>query len=113
MTLLSPVAPGSASVWIVKVNANVYQQEQRVTPQQPQRSDLACPPAGKPVSWQDGSALVYSNWKSGALFSERSEQRCPVMLTGDEGSWNFVNCQTAYSRVVCKTKAGEYPLQQK
>lgn len=62
--------------------------------------------AGQPVSWRDGSALVYSNWKSEAMLAERSEQSCPVMA-GEEGKWNFVNCKTAYSRVICKTEAGE------
>lgn len=44
--------------------------------------------------------------------TKRTEQRCPIM-TGDEGTWNFVNCKTAYSRVVCKTEAGEYRLKLK
>lgn len=66
--------------------------------------------AGKPVSWQDGSALVYSNWESEASRSKRGSEKpvgCPVM-TGHEGKWNFVDCKTAYSRVVCKTEASEY-----
>lgn len=58
------------------------------------------------MSWQDGSALVYSKWKSEALMTD-SEQRCPIMMAGDEGTWKFVSCKTAYSRVVCKTEASE------
>ncbi|XP_062280190.1 lymphocyte antigen 75 isoform X1 [Scomber scombrus] len=61
---------------------------------------------GKPVTWQDGSALSYSNWKSdGAFTGKLSESRCAVMMSEDEGKWNFVNCEASRSRVICKTKA--------
>lgn len=61
-----------------------------------------------PVSWKDGSALVYSNWESRARVSVgRKPMGCPVM-TGQEGKWNFVDCKYAYSRVICKTEASEY-----
>lgn len=29
-------------------------------------------------------------------------------MTGQEGKWNFVDCKSAYSRVICKTEASEY-----
>lgn len=115
MTLLSPVAHGLAWLWIVKVTPSIQNRSQEW--KDPHvfvlQSILTCLQriiitAGKPVSWQDGSALVYSNWKSEAVLSKRrSEQPCPVM-TGDEGKWNLVNCKTAYSRVICKTEASEY-----
>ncbi|XP_026175387.1 lymphocyte antigen 75 [Mastacembelus armatus] len=66
--------------------------------------DLNLNTQGKPVSWQDGSALVYSNWKSEAT-GKKWEPLCAVMMSGDEGKWNSVNCKTSYSRVVCKTEA--------
>uniref|UniRef100_A0A7N8XFD9 Lymphocyte antigen 75 n=1 Tax=Mastacembelus armatus TaxID=205130 RepID=A0A7N8XFD9_9TELE len=69
--------------------------------------DLNLNTQGKPVSWQDGSALVYSNWKSEAT-GKKWEPLCAVMMSGDEGKWNSVNCKTSYSRVVCKTEASEY-----
>ncbi|KAM7424369.1 hypothetical protein PAMA_000625 [Pampus argenteus] len=63
-------------------------------------------PQGKPVAWQDGSALSYSNWKSEAAITlKQSQPRCAIMMSGDGGAWNFVNCETSHSRVVCKTEA--------
>uniref|UniRef100_A0A8C9ZYT7 Lymphocyte antigen 75 n=1 Tax=Sander lucioperca TaxID=283035 RepID=A0A8C9ZYT7_SANLU len=61
---------------------------------------------GKPVSWQDGSALAYSNWKSDALVTvKKSEHYCAVMMAGDEGIWKVVSCEASHSRIVCKTEA--------
>lgn len=62
----------------------------------------------KPVSWQDGSTLEFSNWKSGAFTTEKnSGPQCAVMITGDNGSWKLVTCKDSYSRVVCKTAASK------
>ncbi|CAJ1049498.1 lymphocyte antigen 75 [Xyrichtys novacula] len=62
---------------------------------------------GKPSSWQDGSTLSFSNWKSKEYFTEKKPgQPCAVMTAGDEkGIWNLVNCEAGNSRVICKTKA--------
>ncbi len=65
--------------------------------------------SGKPVSWLDGSALDYSNWKSQAgVAGKRTEPACAVMMAGVEGTWTVVNCNLSHSRVVCKTEASEY-----
>lgn len=61
---------------------------------------------GKPVSWQDGSDLSFSNWKPGALITgKKPKPQCAVMMAADKGIWNLVNCTDSYSRVVCKTEA--------
>ncbi|XP_061133467.1 lymphocyte antigen 75 [Syngnathus typhle] len=62
---------------------------------------------GSPKAWEDGSALSYSNWKSGALVSaaRQKEVLCAVMATEDGGSWGVVSCQASLSRVVCQTGA--------
>ncbi|XP_059208079.1 lymphocyte antigen 75 [Centropristis striata] len=67
---------------------------------------------GKPLSWQDGSAVAYSNWKSeAAVTGKKLEPSCAVMMS-EEGTWKRVSCKTANSRVVCKTgaKSGGSPV---
>ncbi|XP_033964339.1 lymphocyte antigen 75 [Pseudochaenichthys georgianus] len=75
--------------------------------------DMELDTQGQPLSWQDGSALDYSNWKSEALVAgKKSEPHCAVMVAGDEGMWTRASCNTSYSRVVCKTqtKSGGSPV---
>ncbi|XP_040903935.1 lymphocyte antigen 75 [Toxotes jaculatrix] len=61
---------------------------------------------GKPLHWQDGSAMAYSNWKPEALAAgKKLASHCAVMMAGDEGIWNSVSCKASHSRVVCKTAA--------
>ncbi|XP_077374853.1 lymphocyte antigen 75 isoform X2 [Festucalex cinctus] len=62
---------------------------------------------GSPTAWEDGSAVSYSNWRSGALLDagQRKEAPCAVMATEDGGRWTVVSCQDSLSRVVCQTKA--------
>ncbi|XP_010728238.2 lymphocyte antigen 75 [Larimichthys crocea] len=68
--------------------------------------DMVLDAQGKAKSWQDGSAVDYSNWNSGVLNTGKmSEPQCAVMMAGDKGTWNLVNCKTSHSRVVCKTEA--------
>ncbi|KAK5874165.1 hypothetical protein PBY51_019138 [Eleginops maclovinus] len=68
--------------------------------------DMELDTQGQPLSWQDGSALDYSNWKSEALVSgKKSMPHCAVMMAGNEGNWTRASCDTSYSRVVCKTQA--------
>nr|XP_057944488.1 lymphocyte antigen 75 [Doryrhamphus excisus] len=60
---------------------------------------------GTPTAWEDGSALSFSNWKSGASVSgQKSKAPCAVMVTADGGSWSLVSCEASFSRVVCQTK---------
>lgn len=63
--------------------------------------------SGNAVSWQDGSALEYSNWKS-LTTGEKSEPQCAVLIAGQNASWTLVSCKVSHSRVVCKTEASEY-----
>ncbi|XP_028437705.1 lymphocyte antigen 75 [Perca flavescens] len=68
---------------------------------------------GKPVSWHDGSALAYSNWKLDALVTGKtSKHYCAVMMAGDKGIWKVVSCETSQNRIVCKTdaKSGGSPV---
>lgn len=68
--------------------------------------DMVLDSQGKPVSWQDGSAVVYSNWNSEALATGKaSEPQCAVMMAGEKGVWTLVSCEASHSRVVCKTEA--------
>uniref|UniRef100_A0A3Q1INV5 Uncharacterized protein n=1 Tax=Anabas testudineus TaxID=64144 RepID=A0A3Q1INV5_ANATE len=57
---------------------------------------------GKPVSWQDGSAVAYSNLKNEAKISG---PRCAIMSATKDGIWELVSCSNTKSTVVCKTKA--------
>ncbi|XP_073320102.1 lymphocyte antigen 75 [Pagrus major] len=67
--------------------------------------DVVLDDKGKPVSWQDGSALDYSNWRSKASSTgKKSEPQCAVMMVGEDASWSLVNCNASHSRVVCKTE---------
>uniref|UniRef100_A0A3B4ZEI7 Lymphocyte antigen 75-like n=1 Tax=Stegastes partitus TaxID=144197 RepID=A0A3B4ZEI7_9TELE len=59
---------------------------------------------GKPLSWLDGSALAFTNWKSEDQLNKKSEPQCAVMMAADNGTWSLVSCKSSYSRVVCKTE---------
>uniref|UniRef100_A0A671XS10 Lymphocyte antigen 75 n=1 Tax=Sparus aurata TaxID=8175 RepID=A0A671XS10_SPAAU len=66
--------------------------------------DVVLDDKGNAVSWQDGSALEYSNWKSLST-GEKSEPQCAVLIAGQNASWTLVSCKVSHSRVVCKTEA--------
>uniref|UniRef100_A0A8C6SQX0 Lymphocyte antigen 75 n=1 Tax=Neogobius melanostomus TaxID=47308 RepID=A0A8C6SQX0_9GOBI len=68
---------------------------------------ISLDPKGKPVTWHDGSAVEYSNWKPSALSAEKEENQCAVLTAADEGAWKLVRCDTSRSRVVCQTKANK------
>ncbi|XP_041864210.1 lymphocyte antigen 75 [Melanotaenia boesemani] len=62
---------------------------------------------GNPLSWHDGSAVDYSNWKHGVLVPGKKleEGTCAIMMATGNGLWNVATCKSSNSRVVCKTKA--------
>lgn len=68
---------------------------------------ISLDPEGKPLTWHDGSALEYSNWKENPLTAEKRENQCAVLTASDGGSWKLVRCDTSRSRVVCQTKASK------
>uniref|UniRef100_A0A1A8R527 Lymphocyte antigen 75 n=3 Tax=Nothobranchius rachovii TaxID=451742 RepID=A0A1A8R527_9TELE len=68
--------------------------------------DLKVDLQGRPVSWQDGSTLSYTNMKSESPSTGKSpETPCAIMMAANDGGWKTVSCDLTKSRVVCKTQA--------
>uniref|UniRef100_A0A1A8KHS5 Lymphocyte antigen 75 n=1 Tax=Nothobranchius kuhntae TaxID=321403 RepID=A0A1A8KHS5_NOTKU len=68
--------------------------------------DLKFDLQGRPVSWQDGSTLSYTNMKSESPSAGKSpETPCAIMMAAYDGGWKTVSCDLTKSRVVCKTQA--------